>query len=138
MYASIMIRLSPTLKYQLAIDIHVISTRVASAAWAGRASALESAMADTATAWAIFIIFFSSFGMGANILRPNRTAARREVRCLHANPNRSGRPHHRDGRNFRQALRRHQGRAHLQGNAPARDPRAGARDLAARGGHPPA
>jgi hypothetical protein len=38
------IRLSPILKYQLAIDIHVIST-VGGAAWTGAAHAIASAAA---------------------------------------------------------------------------------------------
>src|SRR5215467_8982783 len=53
MYASIMMRFSPILKYQLAIDIHVISTVVA--ATAGTAQRIEDSNANRATPFLIMV-----------------------------------------------------------------------------------
>src|SRR5690348_1560507 len=53
MYASIMMRFSPILKYQLAIDIHVISTVVAAAA--GAAQRIDGSKASRVTDFLIMV-----------------------------------------------------------------------------------
>ena len=56
MYASIMMRLSPILKYQLAMDIQVIST-LPGAAWA---AVIQELASRTAIDAAIFLMLISS------------------------------------------------------------------------------